>query len=493
MTTAANTTSVQSGSSANLAQQLLEQLLAEELVLQQEQQEQVTGQAASASVKSQGLVSTQAPTLTSGSSSTTQGGYLSQLVQYMQIIVLAAAQLVKNNSQVSQFQSQVGGSAISLMKNQEQQAVTNNNKLQAALEKQRHESFWERIGSAIAGALLCIIGAVTGNFELCVVSGFMLAMTFSGGSQALSNALSSLPLGAKIAAEVGIALGAAVCLAGGSALLGAQFAAEAAPAVVAEEAAVQGGVQANAVGEAAANAAEENAAEAVEPAAEPAGGAPAADAAPNANPNAEPQAEAAKVKNSTYAKQLAGITLQTTLAVNPFTDISAAFIKLLRDMGATISTESATLASEISGMVMAIVAGIAGGALSSSAASEITAVDGANGVASLATRIEAKLGSAVYSQVKTLMNGSFLAFQGLSSALNIGQGVAGIAEANATKEFGQNQAVMEQMTNVTNMVNTQAATNDGAESQVNNAYQAIMQLFQSYIQQYSASANTLAQ
>ncbi len=184
------------------------------------------------------LLSTASPVLDASKPGSPAGGYLDILSQYMQVIVLAAIQIVANNGKVGQLQSQIAGIGVNAMKQAVTDASQQLGKLMAAISQQAHASSWQKILGIIASALLVAIGVITSNPGLVLMGVFMLTMTLSGGQAALNKALSGLGLGNKIMAEIAIDIGVAIATAGIGALLVAPEAVAAGAATAATEAAV---------------------------------------------------------------------------------------------------------------------------------------------------------------------------------------------------------------------------------------------------------------
>lgn len=108
-----------------------------------------------------------------------------------QVLSELEAAVGKAGQNKSNQQTQIGQANLTEANQALQQANTALTKYNAAVEKAKHASLFEKIFSAIVGAILTIIAAVTGQVELAVLSGALLVAAETGGISKVASLLSS--------------------------------------------------------------------------------------------------------------------------------------------------------------------------------------------------------------------------------------------------------------------------------------------------------------
>lgn len=361
----------------------------------------------------------------SPSASNFSGGYLNTLDQYMMLIQLASVILAGDNGKVSQLQAQVGNDLVQASVDQANAAKASVEKYQQELEKAKHESFWVKLGSEIAGGLMCILGAVTGNLELCAMGGIMLAMTITNASSAITGQLSS-HTGLRFLEEAGIALGMGLCLGGIAAL----------PEAFAEDA--------------------EGA-----------------------------EASAAKTFISKMVSKAPMMALQVAPMLNVFPDAVMGTEEILKACHIIkhVSEETA----EILGTILAV--GLAIGSSIKSVTSGATEALSKAIVSSLKNCLTEN----GYTFLKFMVLAGFMGAQGLSSGEMVQQGITTLGIAKVLEAMATNQAAQKVELNSLGMQNAQVEADQGAETQVNNAFAAMNNNWIAYVNQYATAARVIGQ
>jgi len=239
------------------------------------------------------------------------GDYMAKLAAYMTAVLIVSTEVAKNQSQMSQNMTQDSQAFVAASKQQVDEVGKAVEAQQQAIEQAANKSWLQRVISAVVGAVLTLVGALTLQPELMVMGVTMLVMTAipmnSNGDTLMSMLNSKLASSGSIARifeDIGIAVGMAIVTCGASGGLSA--------AMGGEEAAVEGVAEAGSE-----EAAEAGAADAVGGAEEAVGNEAAAAESSQASSFA---GKALKAAVSKFRSQLA----QMTLVANPFTDIAKA-------------------------------------------------------------------------------------------------------------------------------------------------------------------------
>jgi hypothetical protein len=388
-----------------------------------------------------GMMTTQAPTITPSTPTISGGGFLGTLEKYMQLIMLAMIQLVADDAQVSQTQYQTSSDLVQLSVNQTNIADQALDKLQKSIAKQKHESFWQKLGSDIAGGCLCLAGILTGQPELVLMGAMMIVMMNTGLSNKLNGLFTTIAdkthldkalggLASKILVEVLIIVAVSLILGGAGALF-----------------------------DSAANSGEE-----------------AADGA---------ETQTSKVS----LRSVAGTSLQVGAFTNVYTDVMMGMEEILKAMHVIKHTSQEF--AQYAGMALTIAATILGTGLS------VSADAGALGKTmsqKFVDMFENPLtGERCFIRLKTGVQITRAAASGFSAVWNVQAGLTEVARTAIIKEMGYSQATQTILSNALGMVNEQTSQNQTAEGQVNDAFADINSRWTSYVNQYATAARVIGQ
>jgi hypothetical protein len=356
------------------------------------------------------------------------GSFLGALDQYMLVIMIASVLLASDNAKVAQLQTETGNQAVQESINQANQARDQYHRLQVEESRARHRSFWQKLGSEIAGAVLCVVGLLTGNVELSLMGGLMLAMTASDAQEKMDHALSS-KLGLKIVEELGIVIGSAVVMCGLTAAL-----------------------------EAGANAAFGAAEEAA------AGGAS---------------------RSLGAGTRLALMSGQMTMVVNPFIDLVSGIEELLRMAGAHISANAQQLSAEITGVILAAIVGFTCAGIS------VAKVGDGIGQR-LVQGFKNALTERGYQFAKYGMMILGAGFRAEAAIFGVLQGTALLKQSSILRAVANTQQQQTLAANTLAMVNDLVQQSRTAQDLVNETYEEMNQRFGAYVDAFATAARLIA-
>lgn len=199
---------------------------------------------ADSSTKSSVLASVTPPSTEPSADSNVPG--VNKLIAYFMAIMLIQVSLSADQSKLNGEVNSMTSSLVTVCQGLAKKAADDLAKYLAAVEAEKHQSWFEKLFSTIAAVCMFVVGAVTGQPALCMMGALMLIMQVSGGQDALNNALSSLPGWGKILCEFAIAVVEAVVTGGitGAMEGGAAATSEEAGASAVEEAGGSAGGQA---------------------------------------------------------------------------------------------------------------------------------------------------------------------------------------------------------------------------------------------------------
>jgi len=166
-------------------------------------------EAQNASSRKRPQMTTQAPRLTQGTD------FEDALVVYMTSVLNLSVALANDQTKVITAQTNTSQGMIVGAKAASDQAVKDLQKAEAAAAQQQQESKWQKILGWLGAAIMCVIGVITDQPELCIMGALMMVDSQLGLSDKLDAYLSAhcSTLG-KIFAKIGIAIAMAVVVSG---------------------------------------------------------------------------------------------------------------------------------------------------------------------------------------------------------------------------------------------------------------------------------------
>jgi len=275
------------------------------------------------------LLSTEAPRLVPA-----KGGdkdYLNQLLELMTELLYALIQINTDQSELSKAQNDVSNGIVKLEQEQQKKAEKDYHKVVKAVEKAKHQSFLGKLLGGIAGGLMIVLGAITGNPAFVLMGAFTMAMSTSPAQDKLNEAIAKFSPGVRAAILLGIAAGAAITISAGAGTITAMLT-ETASETAGEAAAVE-------AGSAAADA-----------------GAGSGASATNQPSFASRVLEAGFTGGKVTGGNFLSNFTQAMLSFNP---MIPALEGILKDAG--VSKNKREMIAEITGMIIAVGAALAGG------------------------------------------------------------------------------------------------------------------------------------
>ncbi len=151
----------------------------------------------------------QAPRLTQ------RADFEDSLVAYMTSVLNLSVALANDQTQVITAQTNASQGMVAGAKAASDQAVQDLQKAEADAAKQQQESKWQKILGWLGAGIMCLIGVITDQPELCIMGALMMVDSQMGLSDKLDTYLSAhcSTLG-KIFAKIGIAIAMAVVVGG---------------------------------------------------------------------------------------------------------------------------------------------------------------------------------------------------------------------------------------------------------------------------------------
>ena len=432
---------------------------------------------------SKGLMTKQAPSLVSSTPDPKADPkdvptrYLDELAKYMTLILQELVKLSADQSKINTAQTKLSSSLIKMGEISAKKAADDLQKYIDALDAASHQSWLSKLLGGIAGALCCLLGAITGDPLLMMAGMFTLTMTFSGGSEAFNNAIANLSPALKGIILAGMCIGVAVCLCAAASCMSAMF-----PEVA--EAGTGAAVDAGA--DAAADASAEEALPQAIDAAPEAAEAPAGAGGQAANKSTS---FASKLK-ADLIKNVPGMTLQQMPQFNFSVELVTGVIELLKKMGAHVSDDDEKEASEITGAIiafcgamkgMSMQSGISMGNLSRGIGKGISGFFGAGKVSGEAVADGLKLG---------LKYSTF--------ALNVPAGAFGIMAGNKmrdaagiTRDMGQAQSLFTIYSALNDLVSTATQNSLTSFKGVTQIFAEINNRWSDFVEPYSYGAEVM--
>ena len=423
------------------------------------------------------LLTKQAPTLVPASSSPsgdTGAPKKMSLQDYMNEILAAMVMLQSYAAQLDTAQNNTADSFVQLSIAQANKAKDDYQKYEKAVEAAKHRSWWQKLCGYIVGAVLSIVGAITCNPGLIIAGTLSIVMTATGASDKISQFLQNHIhlLGVRILAEIGIGVAMAVCLCGLSAAMEAGFelALPEAAGAAAESSAEDSGVEMSNLG---ANGAGENG---------------AAGTAETSNSTNSSQDFLTNVKSKMTKWTFLASFAQSTLVVNPFIDLSAAFIEMINAIAKrkVISDSAKEEASEIAGTILAVAAAF-GSVLISSSASE------SQGLIDVLAEAKGPLAAERFKSfiLYPLQYGVRPGFGIAGGVMGVKAGQAQFTQASVLDDLGVTQGAQSILQSMIDMAGAMInQTQDGFKG-VADAYSMINNRWENYVAPYITSAEIM--
>ncbi len=313
------------------------------------------------SPRKRALLVSNAPTL---SPVKTTNGYIDELVTYMTAILLESIKSNLNQAEVLKLQNSTADLFTKLGEINLQHAQEN-------MQKTENESPLIKILTGVAAGLMMLGGLLTANPALVISGVILVVMTDSPAGSELNKALSKLPLGLKILAEVGIALALAVVSCGASGMISAGTStAETTASTVAEEAGSNAACDGESAAENAATEASEN--------------------------NSNFWSNAGKLGFKSVG-HVVSTTFSQGMSVGLSSDLVLAILKALEAAGVNIGKKNEELISAIGGALFSIGAGICSAQGATSAVLKSNAGNAVRGISTVGGVLSS--GTGIYSGV----------------------------------------------------------------------------------------------
>lgn len=397
-------------------------------------------------------------------------GYVSQLIAYMQSLLEAQIQMAQNDEKLNATQNKMGGDMIQVSQALVEKAQKDLQNYLDALEKEKHESFWQKLAAGLGMVFGFVAGLVTGDFALCAFSIMMGVFVLSGGSDALQNAIGSAVHAdwLKAIINVAMAVGAAVLTCGASGAMSTEevVAEEATEAGVSEttDAAATVGDNTATVADTTANTVEENTESALSKA----------------------QNFGSKVLKNGFksGKNFFGQTLMMTMVFNPYTELATSAMDLAKKMGAKISDSTEQEVSQVLGMIAALAAAVWGGSMTMSNSSEE--------LSGFGKKLADKFGETMLDRTRSFLHFTRGALFATSGALGIAQGVLEKKASGIIDDMGKTQSNQTLCQAIIDSLNQQAQATQQNMKQMDDVFAAMNSRWNAFVQPYVLEPQLMA-
>lgn len=368
--------------------------------------------------------------------------YLEYYMQQAAEILIHLTQLTAQNTNT---QSQIADQIINMTQAQAEEAAENAKKIAEAIEAQKNQSSFSKLFGEIFGAILILVGALTGDPILCMTGVLLLTMSASGAQEKLEEKIADLDPALQGLIHLGLAIGTALVTAG-----------------------IAGGVQAVVA---------KVSAEAVAKAGVEAGAKAGAEAGGNAAANAGANA-GTKGALSFAVSELPNAVGQSMMIFNPFIGWTEA---VLEKCG--VDKEKAKFIAQIIGAIMALLAAGAGSAGSTKLAESMGT---STGRAGLLSGLKAKVGEQeLYISTRAVQFAGSAAGSA-SSAFSIMAGTTGLKTAELVKERGLIASLQVILQTILSTVQNLVDQNQSSAQTNNGVFRGMNDNWMNYLSQYDS-------